>query len=104
MKEIGEYAFFGCIALTDVECGERLETIGHRAFHLCLFLRSIKMPTVRNIEAEAFGYCKRLTDVEFGSNLERFEPRAFCKCRSLRRIAIPLKDNIIFPVSRRDRR
>jgi hypothetical protein len=40
--------------LTDVEFGDKLETIGHSAFYYCRSLRSVKMPTVRIIYECAF--------------------------------------------------
>ena len=79
--------------LTDVEFGDKLETIGDSAFNQCMSLRSVKMPTVRDIDGHAFGDCPRLTDVEM-PEAERIGNFAFFNCPLLRRIAIPLKDNI----------
>jgi len=101
VKEIGVCAFYSCIALTDVEFGDELETIGTEAFYSCNSLRSVKMPSVRTIQNWAFGFCDQLTEVEFGSDLETIGCDSFYKCPNLRRIAIPLKNNI-FPLHLRE--
>jgi hypothetical protein len=79
--------------LTDVEFGDKLETIGYRAFDCCTSLKSVKMPTVRIIEDEAFYDCEHLTDVEM-PDVERIGRNAFNYCTRLRRIAIPLRDDM----------
>ena len=98
VKEIGAKAFASCHALTDVEFGDKLETIQMLAFYFCTSLRSIKMTSVRTIQELAFGYCRQLNDVEFGSDLETIGINSFFNCcRKLKRIAIPLKENL-FPL------
>ncbi|KAK1738414.1 hypothetical protein QTG54_011083 [Skeletonema marinoi] len=94
VEVIERYAFCGCEALTDVECG-KLERIGADAFGRCISLGSINLPSAKTIEGGAFMSCKALTKVEFGDKLERIERLAFCCCTSLERIAIPLKDGMI---------
>ena len=95
VREIGHKAFNGCEALTDVEFGDRLETVRSRAFDRCR-LKSIKLPSARTVQELSFSHCNQLTDVEFGINLERIGFNSFYNCRRLRRIAIPLKDDL-FP-------
>ena len=90
---IGERAFCNCIALSDVEFGDRLETIGMQAFSCCS-LRSIKMPSVRRVRAGAFCHCSHLMKVEFGSGFKRFGWLSFYNCPNLQRITIPLKHNL----------
>jgi hypothetical protein len=87
-------AFFGCEALTDVEC-DKLETIGGSAFRLCKSLRCVKMPSIEIVEGFVFDHCENLTDVTFGNKLERFGRSVFYNCLNLRRITIPLKNGII---------
>ena len=93
VREIEYSAFEDCIALSDVEFGDRLETIGSEAFCNCP-LRQVKMPSVRTVRNGSFSFCCDLTDVEFGINLETISFRSFYNCPNLRRIAIPLKDGI----------
>ena len=92
-----------CDNLSDVEFGDRLETIGKFAFNYCNSLRSINIPSARSVQDFAFGECNQLTDVEFGVNLERIEVNSFCSCRRLQRISIPLKGNL-FPFDLDDQR
>jgi len=84
---------FGYTGLTDVEFGDKLETIGDSAFDQCRSLKSVKMPAVRIIDTFAFYNCDQLTDVEM-PEVERIGDGAFKSCTLLRRIAIPLKDDI----------
>jgi len=92
-----EYEVFKyCSALTDVECGDRLETIGMEAFSNCRSLSNINMPTVKNIGVSAFLDCEQLTDVELPA-IETIGQYAFYRCLRLRRILIALDENI-FPL------
>ncbi|KAK1737822.1 leucine-rich repeat domain-containing protein, partial [Skeletonema marinoi] len=91
---VERFAFTGCRALTDVECG-KLEIIRDGAFSECTSLRSIDLPSANIVEEDAFYYCISLTDVKFGSELERIERMAFDQCPSLERITIPLKDGML---------
>ncbi len=96
VREIEDYGFRN-VALSDVEFGDRLETIGIEAFQHCNSLRSIKSLSVRTVEVGAFGNCRQLTDVEFGNNLETIGCGSFLNCSNLQRIAIPLKDDLFSP-------
>ena len=93
VRVVEGWAFSGT-GLTAVEFGDKLETIGYHALRNCSSLRSVKMPTVRDIDRYAFQRCVQLTDVEM-PEVERIQYGAFSDCTSLRRIAIPLKDGII---------
>jgi hypothetical protein len=93
VRVVEDFAFEST-GLTDVEFGDKLETIGYHALRNCRSLRSVKMPTVREIDRYAFDNCDQLTDVEM-PDVERIGDFAFFNCIRLRRIAIPLKDGII---------
>ena len=94
VKIIDRWAFCGCPALSDVECG-KLEIIKGIAFSGCQSLRSISLPSARIVEEYAFDTCTALTDVIFGNKLERIKEWAFIECFSLERITLPLKDGLI---------
>ncbi|KAK1737908.1 leucine-rich repeat domain-containing protein [Skeletonema marinoi] len=96
VREVGQWAFWFCSALTEVEFDDKLEIIGSGAFRDCRSLRKIKVPSVRTIEYGAFADCVALTDVEL-PDVERIEFFAFHNCPNLRRIAIPLRDNMFAP-------
>ena len=94
VKVTGERAFAGCRALENVEFGDKLETIGRRAFQ-STSLRKIQLPKVRAIGIRAFTECEQLTEVELSEDLEVIEEGAFEDCPNLRRVALPLKDNLL---------
>ena len=85
VKIVGESAFEGCRALTDMKF-DKLEIIEIEAFCSCYSLMSINLPTARIVEGAAFQYCTALTDVKFGSKLEIIGVDAFTECKSLRSI------------------
>jgi hypothetical protein len=92
IRELENAAFYDCSDLSDVEFGNKLETIGTSALSYSS-LATIKMPTVRTIEHYAFDSCEDLTGVELPA-VERIDIGAFDDCFRLQRIAIPLKDNL----------
>lgn len=64
VKTIGNNAFEGCYALTEVTLGKRVETIGGWAFYYCNNLPSIAIPrSVTFFGNRAFESCYRLTAV-----------------------------------------
>ncbi len=88
------WTFRYCSSLEDVEFGDKLDTIGHSAFH-ATSLRTIKTPKVRTIGDYTFFNCEQLTEADFSKDLERIGEAAFLDCPRLRRISIPLKDNLL---------
>jgi hypothetical protein len=97
VRVIGEYAFHDCTALTDVEFGDKLETIKKQAFKGTA-LRSINLPKVRIIGNGAFWGCNQLMEAELSKDLETIGEMAFVNCHRLRRIAMPLKNNLFADV------
>jgi hypothetical protein len=100
VRFIGQEAFFGCLNLSDMEFGHKLETIGQSAFCFCKSLKNINMPSLRRIDVCAFQDCDGLLGAEFGVELETIDEAAFYECTSLRRIVIPLKDAVMEPRNR----
>eukprot|EP00986_Skeletonema_menzelii_P009414 scaffold4281_cov167-Skeletonema_menzelii.AAC.1 len=94
VKIIKKLAFYNCTGVTDVEFGDKLETIKRGAFSFTQ-LKKIKMPSVRTVGECAFKGCYELSDVECGEPLETLQLGAFLHCPKLERIALPLKDNMI---------
>ena len=95
VKVIKVWGFCGCTALTDVEFGDKLETIEQEAFGGCTSLRSITMPQVKTIGVFSFYRCEQLTDLQLPEGLETIRRSAFISCSRLERITMPLKDNMI---------
>jgi len=94
VKVIEMMAFYYC-GLTDVEFGNKLETVGERSFKNCLSLTNITIPSVETIECGAFCGCEQLTDLDLPEGLETLQENAFSKCQRLGRISIPLKDDMV---------
>ena len=68
VRTIGVAAFHCCSELSDVECGEDLETLNVAAFESCHKLERIVLPLKDNvIENGAFRYCPNLATVDLYS-------------------------------------
>ena len=64
ITSIGDYAFYGCSALTSVTIGNNVESIGASAFSGCSKLSSITIPaSVTSIGNNAFKNCTQLAQV-----------------------------------------
>ena len=85
-------AFNGCRALTHVEFGDKLETVGWAAFDSCESLKQVKFSKLKTIGLCAFEG-SGVQDAEFGEDLETIGSLAFGDSK-LTRIAIPLKDGM----------
>lgn len=89
-KTLGNYAFFECESLKEIELPDGLTVIGVRAFYKCESLWSIKIPnSVTTIREEAFAQCDALTSVVFGQGLTSIGINAFYNCDSLKEVALP---------------
>eukprot|EP00985_Skeletonema_marinoi_P014169 scaffold7132_cov79-Skeletonema_marinoi.AAC.1 len=88
LKVIPAEAFDGNSSIEELECHDRVETVGEWAFARCPSLRRVIMPGVEVVEDCAFNSCKALMYVECGK-LERIEGCAFDGCKSLRGIDLP---------------
>ncbi len=111
--KIGNYAFYDCANLMEIELPANLSIIGTEAFSFCYNLESIYLPhTLTTIGDGAFRYCEQLTSiaigdnvkiiggnafeccenletVELGNNLSKIGCEAFAQCDSLQNIRIP---------------
>ncbi len=69
ITRIGDFAFCGCLWLSDLTLGNRVTYIGDSAFDLCS-LTSIVIPdSVTYIGEYAFFYCDKLTSLTIGSGV-----------------------------------
>jgi hypothetical protein len=94
VEAIGPSCFFSCRHLVSIsfESGSLLREIGEYAFAKCVALTSFEMPPhVDTISASLFYCCKRLWTVSFcpHSRLTVISLGAFCFCKSLRSIVFP---------------
>ena len=87
---IDDYAFFGCLYLTEVTVGDSVKTIGESAFRLCKRLQTAVIGnSVTSIGAEAFLGCENLVSVSLGNALSDIPKDAFAFCMKLGGITIP---------------
>ena len=93
VTSIGEFAFYQCTALTEVEFAEnsKLETIGAGAFGYDSALKTVTLPaSLKVIEKNAF-YYSALETVAFedGAKLTTIGNYAFRNCTALKNVFIP---------------
>ena len=70
--------------------GEKMRTIGARAFYNCSLMASVEMPdTVTEIGGYAFYGCRSLTTVDLPDNLATINGYTFASCRSLATVEFP---------------
>lgn len=63
---VGNGAFYGCYWLTDIQLGDKVQTIYSDAFYYCQRLESITLPaSLTRINAKAFKGCSALTSAAF---------------------------------------
>lgn len=77
-NSIGDYGFFNCSNLEQINLPSTLQTIGVRAFSDCKKLQRITIPdSVKSIGNFGFSYCVLLTDITFPANLESIGGKVF---------------------------
>ncbi|MBR3878922.1 MAG: leucine-rich repeat protein [Clostridia bacterium] len=87
--EIGEKAFMGCEALTDITLGSKIKRIGKKAFAYCIELSSAELPSgISEIGASAFEGCRALGRVTLPESLRIIESGMFYACTSLSRVTL----------------
>lgn len=87
---IGDYAFYGCTALTSVDMPNTLTAIGKRSFHGCTALTSAVLPnSLLSIGEYSFYNCNVLTDVNLPNSLNSIGNNAFENCTSMTTVTIP---------------
>ena len=92
VKNVGNYAFENCAALTSVSMAEGFEDVGSYAFVGCSALTSVAFPaSTTGIGAHAFEGCDKLASVTFASGCKVTEIRdsSFAGCTALTSITLP---------------
>ncbi len=89
VEDIGNGAFNGCSALTDIVLPDTVLTIGESAFQDCTGLTSFDMGKhVRNIKSNAFLRCSALETVKFSEALTSIGRDAFNGCSKLKDVKL----------------
>lgn len=84
VKQIPNYAFSGCEAMTSVTLPSSVNSIGDYAFYRCSGLTSITIPSsVNSIGNDAFYYCDGLTSIDIPASVTSIGEYAFYDCSNL---------------------
>ena len=90
IQAIGDYAFWGCSALTNLSLPDGITSIGNAAFSYCASLTSITLPdSLTSIGDWAFSDCSSLTSIALPDGLTSIGEAAFCGCSSLTDFTLP---------------
>ena len=90
VKEIGNYAFDNCSALTSINIPNSVNLIGNYAFQICSALTTINIPnSVTLIKNGIFNGCSALTSIVIPNSVTSIGFEAFGACSALTSIVIP---------------
>ncbi len=113
VREIGDYAFYGCGAMSSITIPNGVVRVGAFAFFDCLAIRVLDFPTsvlsigkraccgmkalesvkisgnVGTIEDKLFEQCVNLREIDLGNGLRTVSGKSFESCRSLRKLVFP---------------
>lgn len=96
ITEIGVGSFYDCDSLVNINFPEGLVGISNRAFYDCDNLVNINFPeSLKSIWKEAFGSCEKLQDIKLPTEMENMGIGAFRDCKSLKKIKLPSKETYI---------
>lgn len=87
---IGDYAFQNCRKLRKINLPNNLVSIGKYLFNFCVSLSDLTMsPNVNTINSYAFANCRSLTEFTIGSKVTKVDMYAFYRCNGLTQMYIP---------------
>ena len=90
VTNVGNYAFYACLKLAEVELPEGMSYVGGGAFQDCTKLRAVEIPEgVTSIGWSAFSDCSGLTSVSIPEGVKGIGGSAFSGCSSLTSVSIP---------------
>ena len=88
ITEIGEYAFFNCKSLVNVNIPSKVKIIRHSTFERCESLKNIYTGDhVEKIEKSAFKECSSLEEIKTSDYLSEIGDWAFEWCENLKSIS-----------------
>lgn len=87
---IGSRAFKNCTSLKTIVLNNGVKEIGEEAFSGCLALEQITIPgSAKNIRSNAFSNCMSLKSVKINEGVDELSDGDFSFCTSLRQISFP---------------
>ena len=90
VTDIGDYAFEGCNALEKIDVPDSVTDMGISVFSGCKNLESVRLPRhLKSIGYGLFQGCGSLTDIEIPSGITSIGITAFSECKNLTNVVIP---------------
>lgn len=90
VKEIGDWAFGGCVHLQKVTLPTTVTHVGESAFKGCRKLQSLHFPdSLLSIGEWAFYQCESLEEIHIPESVTHIGDWAFCGCNKLQTIHLP---------------
>ena len=92
--EVGPYAFAKCSSLVKVIISDNVSTFGEYAFYWCSELTTVELSAnskLTSISKSMFSWCEKLSSITIPNGVTRIENYAFSGCDSLTSIVIPSK-------------
>lgn len=90
VDKMGDYALYGCDAVTEIVLPNSINSIGTFAFANCSELKSANLGTkINSIGDYAFTNCTKLSTVSFGNELSGIGDYTFYKCWRIKEITLP---------------
>lgn len=88
IKEIDDYAFFGCASIETLMIGNGVEKIGNRVFHGNVSLKTVIISnTVKEMGIRVFYKCEALETVTIGNGMKVIPDYTFYGCKSLKNVS-----------------
>ena len=98
ITKIGNFAFRGCSALTDLRLPAAVTSVGDFAFRDCCALTKFTLPaSLTSIGKAALKGCISLKQILFPAGLTYIGSYAFQGCSSLKKLTLPASVTIIYP-------
>lgn len=90
VTNIWQWAFAGCVGLTNFTIPDTVVSVGDSAFANCLELQSLRIGAgVTSIGINSFAGCQKLSDLTLGTALANIGAGAFLACKSLTNVITP---------------
>ena len=98
IKKIGVKAFFGCKSLTSFDGEYSITEIGESAFYDCIALENVYLgesTSLTKIDAEAFYNCNKMKNLTLPGSLDVVGRAAFFNCGSLEYISFGANETLL---------